>query len=370
MVDSPSPCAYDGNANHQYRAAYHPGAARESDSCAILRAVLSPHIELVDIDGRHWANWLTLLWPPGLDESFGIVLAFTDGDDLLRAVRVGGDVLDPADVKWDGSVAGARRRLGVGAVVAIDKGAVPALFADIETNLQVGDDYVSQGITLWGAVKRAAQRGGVRMDPPLLDILPVVSAEALQRTFDVLVPNESSLIAYVLEDDGSGIHASIVASKDDGDIVFATTNLGIADAVDGRRLAKNWRKGYKRVVEVVGDRFDAPSIGVFLERGVVERIMTGPVDQLSRELAAKNIIFDPAPLWLTALLSGAAVAGVATRSAKTLSRFIPKSAKRMAEDMAKQAQGRLKDSGIDPWKLLGFNPIEVWLDLRKMFKRG
>jgi len=70
---------------------------------------------------------------------------------------------------------------------------------------------------------------------------------------------------------------------------------------------------------------------------------------------------------LRALLGGAAVAGVASRGAATLSRLIPKSARRMAGGLAQQARSRLEDSGVDPWALLGFNPIEIWLDLRKMF---
>ncbi len=330
--------------------------------------MLSPDVELVDLDGRHWANWWTLLWPPGLDRSFAVVLAFVEDGELVRAVQLGKGAVE---LRWHGTshkdLAATRAAAGAGVLLMLDTRALPAIFGDFEAKLRSGDDFVAQWTTIWGAIKRAAGRGLVRMDPPLLDVLPAPSAESLQRTFDLLVPDGSALSVYVMEDDGSDIHTSIIASKDGGDIVFATTHMGIADEIGAKYLARDWRKRYGRVVEVIESRFDAPSIAVFLEKGVVERVMTGPVDQLSRELSKKNIVIDPAPLWLSALLGGAAIAGAATRGARSFSKLIPKAARKRMAGLAKQAQDQIKATGFDPWELLGFNPIQIWLDLRKMF---
>jgi hypothetical protein len=338
--------------------------------------VLSPDIELVDLDGRHWANWWALLWPPGLDQRLGIVLVFvedTDGDvdgdgQQVRAVRLGEGRVE---IDWKGtsvkSMAAMRRALGAGILLVLDTRALPAVFGDFEAELRADDDYVGQLIAIWQAIKRAHKAGLIHMDPPLLDVLPAPGADALQRTFDLLIPDNSALIAYVMETDGPQVHASIIASKDGGDVVFATTHLGIDDEVGGKYLAHDWRKRYKRVNEVVESRYDPPSVAVYVDRAAIDRVLTGPVDQLSREIAQKNVIIDPAPLWLSALLGGAAVAGAATRGAKSLSRLVPRSARRMAQSMAKQAGDRLKDAGLDPWEMLGFNPIEVFHELRAMF---
>ena len=43
-------------------------------------------------------------------------------------------------------------------------------------------------------------------------------------------------------------------------------------------------------------------------------IITGPSDQLARELNAKRVVIDPAPAWLLGLLGGAAVAAMAGRA--------------------------------------------------------
>jgi len=329
--------------------------------------MLSADIELVDLDGRHWANWLALMLPPGLDGNFRMALAFVEDGELVRAIEVGKGVVE---LDWKGSskqnIAAMRRALGVGALLVLDTGALPTIFGDFEAELRADDDYVAQCLTIWQSIKRGVAAGLVKLDPPLLELLPAPSATALQRTFDLLIPDGAAMLAYVMEDDGSGVHASLIASKDGGDVVFATTHLGISDVVSERYLARDWRKRYKKVLEVVEQRFDPPAVAVFLDKSVVERVMTGPVDQLSRELASKNVIIDPAPLWLSALLGGAAVAGVATRGAKGMARLMPKGARDMVKGMAKQAQKSARDAGFDPWRVLGFNPIELWLDLRKL----
>jgi hypothetical protein len=333
--------------------------------------VLSSELELVHLDGEQWPGWIDLLWPAELVHQMGWVVVFTDRDRLVKAVRGGYGALDLTCLPWRGAtpkaLATLRQHLGAGLVAAVDLAAVADIAGDVQAALALDCDYAAQALELWNAVQRAHRRGRVHVDPPLLDLVPALSPDALQRTFDLLIPDGTSAVAYVF--DGARIHASIVASKDRGDIQHATTHAAIADAVSGPALARTWRQRYRRVLEVVSERYGPPSLGVFVDRAAVERVFTGPVDQLPRELSRGNLVVDPAPVWLTTVLGGAAVAGVATRSAKTLSRFVPKGARRLAEGMARQAQDQLKKSGFDPWAALGFNPIELWLEIRKLVLR-
>ena len=85
--------------------------------------MLSPDVELVDLDGRHWANWWSLLWPPGLDEAFGIVVAFVEDGQLVRAMQLGkGEVT----LDWRGisqkDLAAARASAGAGALLVLEHG--------------------------------------------------------------------------------------------------------------------------------------------------------------------------------------------------------------------------------------------------------
>jgi hypothetical protein len=97
-------------------------------------------------------------------------------------------------------------------------------------------------------------------------------------------------------------------------------------------------------------------------------ILTGPSDQLARELNAKRVVIDPAPTWLLGLLGGAAMAAMAGRAAKGLAAMLPQSARDAASALAQRAQSAMKESGAHPFSLLGFDPIELWSRLKHFYR--
>ena len=341
-------------------------------------AVLAADVEMVDLDGTHWANWMRLLVPPGVRDAPRWALIFVDGTTasgtprVVKAIDAGRGSLPLARIALpdldQASVAALRDALGVGAVVVLEVSAVADLCADIEGHLAIDDDYLGQLLTILRALKRWSRKG-LWTEPHLLELLPTPPIEALQRTFDLLIPDRSSLIAYVIEDGGAHVHASVIATKHGGDIALVTTHLGIADGLTERALARDWRSRYKRVLELVGERYEKPSLAVFLERETFYRIIAGPPDQLAREINARNLIIDPAPTWLLGLLGGATMAAFASRGARALASMLPASARRMASDLAQSAQSAMRDSGAHPFALLGFDPIELWLNVRHFYRR-
>jgi hypothetical protein len=199
-------------------------------------------------------------------------------------------------------------------------------------------------------------------------VLPAPSYEPLQRTFDLLVPDRSSLIAYVIEDDRSRIHASIIAVKSHGDITRAVTHRAIDDVVPEARFARTWDTDHEAVLETVEARFGKPSIALFAERATVLRIVTGPSDQLAREINAKRAVIDPAPAWLLGLLGGAAVAAMAGRAATAIASMLPQATRDRASALATRARDVIKDSGASPFALLGFDPLELWSRLKHHYR--
>ena len=206
-------------------------------------------------------------------------------------------------------------------------------------------------------------------EPPLLDLLPAPAFDPIQRTFDLLIPDRSALLAYVIEDDRSRVHSSIIAVKQGGDITRAATHRAIADLVPEATLARDWDKGHKRVLEAVEDRFAKPSLALFVERATLLGIVTGPSDQLARELNAKRVVIDPAPAWLLGLLGGAVVAAMAGRAATALASMLPQAARDRASAIAGRARDAMKESGAHPFALLGFDPIELWSRLKHHYRR-
>lgn len=342
-------------------------------------AVLAADIDLVDIDGAHWRHWYELLVPPRLRGHGRWALAFTDGPPpapvvaglvhdgeapggaraLARGVEIAGGT--------SALLAQAARELGVDALVVIDVHVTDMLYDDVARALAPGD-LVAQGLTWLRVCKRYGGRG-IWTHPGVLEVIPPALYESLQRTFDLLVPDRSSMVAYVMEDDGSDVHASLIVVKRGGDIDLVTTHLGLEDALAGPALARSWRQRYRELLTLVGERHAPASLAVFLERRTFERIATGPSDQLAREVSARNVILDPAPAWMLGLLGGATMAAFATRGAKVLARMLPSPARRMAADLAQTAQNVIRESGAHPFDLLGFDPVALWNDLRGLYRR-
>ena len=296
-------------------------------------------------------------------------------DRVIKVVIAGHEArgsIDPASAPLPGvthkALEAYAKQLGVGAVIVVDRHVIKQLSSEIESALRFLDqDGAEQGLVALRALKKHAGNG-IWTEPPLLDVLPAPSIEPIQRTFDLLVPDRSALVAYVIEDDRSRVHTSIIAVKNGGDITRAATHRAISDVVPEGKLALAWTQGYKRVNDAVEERFGKPSISVFLERATLMKVLTGPSDQLAREYNAKNVIIDPAQAWLLGLLGGAAVAAVAGRAGRALAAMLPQATRDRANAYMRGAQDMMKASGAHPFALLGFDPIELWSRIKHHYR--
>lgn len=337
--------------------------------------MLSPELALTDLDARQWTNWWRLLSPPRVLDQPRWALAVLDAGVVIKLVIAGGNnargAIDPASVPLPGltakGLAAWAQALDVGAVIAIDRGVIAALSNEIESALRLDQDLVAQGLIALRALKKHSGTG-VWTEPPILDLLPAPAFEPLQRTFDLLIPDRSALLAYVIDDDKTRIHSSLIAVKEGGDITRAATHRAIADLIPEAAFARDWHKGHKRLLEAVEERFARPSLAVFLERKTLLDIITGPSDQLARELNAKRVMIDPAPAWLLGLLGGAAVAAMAGRAGKALASMLPQSTRDRASALASRARDAMMDSGAHPFAMLGFDPLELWARLKQYYK--
>lgn len=337
--------------------------------------MLDAEIRLEGLDRRHWQSWWHLLLPPHLASAARWGLAVVDGSasepTLLRWIEAGPDgrgVQSPAHVPWRGvdHLGELARALELPAVVCVERGALARLSRQLDGGLRGGQDFVEHGLAALRACKAEAGRG-LWTYPAVLELLPAPSYDAIQRTFDLLVPDDTALVVYVLEDDRRGVHASVIARKRRGNVDFVTTHRGIGGPSEAA-LAQAWPTSYPRVLAAVEQRVARPSVGIFLERATLQRIITGPSDQLSRELSARRVVIDPAPTWLLGLLGGATVAAVANRSARALAAMLPSAARERASGLAQRASAALRDSGAHPFALLGFDPIELWKRLQAFYR--
>lgn len=333
--------------------------------------MLARELSLHTVDARHWRAWIDLLVPPPLRDRPRWALAIGDGTKLRRVIVAGTGARGTVayDLPWPPTAAAlkaAARALNVGAVIALESSALRELAAEVERQLSLDDDLAAAGLAVLRAMKQRSGRG-VWSEPPLLDVLPAPGYDGLQRTFDLLIPDDSALAAYVIADDRRSIVASIIAIKRGGDIAEVTTHAAIASAIAEPALARDWPTAHKRVTKAIGDQLARPAIAVFLERATIDKLIVGPPDTLGRELNARRVIIDPAPAWLLGLLGGATVAAVAQRGAAALANLLPQAARERASELADRARTAMRESGAHPFSLLGFDPIALWMTIRSYY---
>ena len=239
--------------------------------------------------------------------------------------------------------------------------------AEVERELAVDGDLAAAGLAVLRALKHKSGKG-VWSEPALLDLLPAPHYEPLQRTFDLLIPDDSALAAYVISDDRRAVLASIIAVKRKGDIDLVTTHAAIADLVPEAALARDWATAHKRVTRAIGERLARPALAVFLERATIDQLIVGPPDTFGREVNAKRIVLDPAPAWLLGLLGSATVAAMAQRGASALAALLPQATRARATELADRARTAMRESGAHPFALLGFDPIALLLAVRTYYR--
>jgi len=332
--------------------------------------VLADDIALWDINGRHVRGWLDLLIPPGLAAIPRWALVVLERGVPIHAVRGGHGALELETIAFSGTarsdLKSMRRRLRVDVLLVLEREALGRLSARAEAALELRAHYTAQSLT-WLDAFRPEIRRGIWIEPPLADLIPPLRSEALERTFDLLVPNRTAMVGFVIGDDHTHLTASVIAVKAGGRLTEVSTFRAIEDGLSEKALCRSWTTQYRRANALIAERFADVSVGVYAERGAIRRILAGPADQLSRELSQKRVIIDPMPRWLAAIIGGANAAAFAGRGARRLGALLPAPARRAAKSIAAETQRRVRESGAHPWQVLGFDPLELWRKVRGFY---
>ena len=169
--------------------------------------MISDELELSHLDARHVRNGWRLLVPPRVLDApaWALVVIDREPSKILSLVIAGTHArgrIDPVPLASTepAVLAAYAKQLEVGAVVVIDQHLIGELSSEIEGLLRLDMDGTDQSLVALRALKKHAGRG-VWTEPPLLELLPAPAYEPIQRTFDLLIPDRTALLAYVIEDD-------------------------------------------------------------------------------------------------------------------------------------------------------------------------
>jgi hypothetical protein len=321
--------------------------------------VISRDLRVEDLDARHWTSLIGLLGPDAAAyRAAGVrrrplVVLLEDGRPV-KAVKPGVGRVPLAEVRWYGPAAIERARTenGCALLVAAELDALRDVLGAIERRVRLDEDPVAQCLHVARAVQ-ARIGTGIYLAPRLLKGVPVPSYEAVQRTFDLLYPDDRATVLYLF--DRGAIHTAVITAKRRGDVVLLAGHRALGVEV------RDFRRDYPRLLEAVERRIARPTIGVFAELAAAHRLLGGQ-SRVARELATRDVILDPAPPWLMALIAADAGAQMAQAGAGLLKRFVPSSLMQIAKGVAERA-------AEGPFQLLGFNPVQVVSELLRLARR-
>jgi hypothetical protein len=326
--------------------------------------VISPDVEILDIDGEAWGNLVRLLHlapPEVVDQAGGPggggspAVLFLLGGRPVKGAFVGGGTFPTHDLEWSGpaSLARIRRKLGAPLLLAAEEGRLAEVLATAEGRLRHADDLVAQGLMLGTALRGAVGRG-FYLDPDPLHGFPIPTYDTVQRTFDALFADGRSIALFVL--DGKAVHASVILQKEHGDVTRVATH----DALGGIHVGSTLAATHRQLVQRLRRSFAEPALAATLDLRTWRRIERGPAGSAARALTAGDLILDPAPPWLLTLIGAGAAYGAATRGAQLLGRFIPSPVRDMAQGLGQRLSG-------GPFQLLGFDPADLLRRVRPLW---
>lgn len=312
--------------------------------------MFSRDVSIHDIDARHYVNLRRLLEPEyhayRADGGKALPLVvILDKGRPIKAVRADRGRVPLAELKWygPGALEKARQENGGAFLLAVELATARTVLRELEERVKLGEDGVAQALHVARAIHDHMGQG-IYLSPRVLGGVPVPSYDAIQRTFDLLYPDDRSVVVYVFE--RQEIYTSLIAVKRRGDLTELTSHLPGAGAIG------DWHRDYPRLLQAAERRCAKPHLGVFIDLACWQRIASG-ASSVSRELAAKNLVLDPAPPWLLGLVAADAGAQVAKVGLGLLSRFVPSTVMKAAKDVAQAAAEK------GPFALLGFNPFDV-----------
>ncbi len=321
------------------------------------------------IDPVAWKNLSRLLLPPpahgtapaGKTARPPLVL-FLEGGRVVQMLRPGPRPspeeheaeLSRHAALWHGpgSLRALRRAAQAGVLVVFEEDGPRELHCTVEGRVRGGDDPLQQ---LFGAIEAAREQHGrsFHVDPNPF-VIPLPGAEVARRAIDLLLPDDRSLVLYIVDQTGETarpgsprrprVFASLVLCKRRGQITHVSTHAGLGlhePSGDLRRDAKQLSQAAARVGK--------PHLGLYLTLPAWRRVVGPQPGALAKAVALGEAIIDPVPAWMLAMTGLGAATGLAEGAGRLLGRYLPKSVVSLA-----------KQVGSGPFQALGIDPLDLW----------
>jgi hypothetical protein len=250
--------------------------------------VISRDIAVVDCHPEHWINLVRGPGPaPGATGPRGTLLIVHRDERILQAAA-NGRPLAALIGEPVGDLATHRRTQGVKRVVCLEQGFMRRAVGRADSALRYDMDYVQQLLLIVDAFRR--ERGtGIRLDPPSPPG-PVPPFGLVQAAFDLLWPDDSAVVVYVIDEPAARLFTSLILRKRAGDVDLLTSDLhlGAAGLDPGA-----WRQDRLRLLAEVEARVARVFCACFASLPAWRGLLSDPL-----AAPGEGAILDPWPLRL------------------------------------------------------------------------
>jgi hypothetical protein len=175
--------------------------------------------------------------------------------------------------------------------------------------------YVAQWLVLLRAVRRMVEVGDLRVWPNPVANVPVPSARMAQRALDAVLPDDRALLAALF--DRGRPYTSVVIRRRNG-LIDLVAGPDLLTQWTGP-LGGDWRRDHRVLTRAV-ERHVAPvHLGLFAEVGAVrEALRSGEPGEWARQVAVRDMLFDPMPTSVKVALGADALRGISHVSSSLL----------------------------------------------------
>lgn len=318
-------------------------------------------------DARSWNRLITVVapglasrapheWEAHAASDGGTLVVFFQSDRVLTALHSRRGVVTLEDNAWPGrhGLESLARQTGSHFVIACEAGALEEFYERIGGRLALGDDDVTTLLVSVGALRELHDEGAILLWPDLVPAhVPLPSPAVVNRTVDFLLPDDRAVLVALFDHDS--IDTAIIVDRRGGSIHRVLGPEVLRDLVGP--LGGDFRRDY-RVIRAAVERHVAPlAWGVYTTTPILHDLLRNTQPSAWAEaIATRDVVVDPMPLWL-AVAAGAGVVREAAGRSRTLLSGLGVFA--ALTPLARRAREFGESYGVDPSRLLGFNPLRV-----------
>jgi hypothetical protein len=330
--------------------------------------VLAPHVRFEGFTCDDWQRVLALFSPrrpegkprdPGRPQ--GLVVAVHHGGRLVKLLhsRVGRLRLDDLAPDWPVDAEELARRHHASWALVLEDGALADAMETLGARLKREDDFTTQWLVLFDALREQIERGRVDLWPRRLRGLPVPTKAMVDRSLDMVCPPGKTMLVGLFDRDELWSSVALRRGTEGFELILGPDEIRPRLGL----LSGDFRRDHRHLARVVADVAGPLSLGCFAEHRTFQELEVDPrPGAWALAVAVRDVVLAPVPVGIALPLGLDAGRAALSALREVAARIDPGGVLSPALHTIRQialGERRVED-------VLGFSPLEM---LRRLLSR-